>query len=174
MIDHVLGRPSTKFRKYQVLAVLCFWLAYLIRCRNKHGPPLARTLSRRLSRRLTLWQSTVLTYLALYLGRNFAKLTGLESPEPLANLYSRTYFRATWLATGLDAGFWTAMPLRRPWLREAASLLFSAYYLLAAERADEKVRKVRAALTVEHMRLSWNKGVLSPTLALGSRLLRPW
>ncbi|KAI5287576.1 hypothetical protein KEM54_005888 [Ascosphaera aggregata] len=170
--DHVLGRPSTKFRKYQVFTVVCFWLAYLIRG-SKHGPPLVREISRRLSRRLTLWQSTVLTYLVLYLSRNFAKLTGLESPEPLANLYSRAYFRATWLTTALDAGFWTAMPIRSSWLRELASMVFSGYYLFAAERADEKVRKVRSALTVEHMRLSWEKGVRSPYLSVLSRIVRP-
>lgn len=30
MIDHVLGRPSTKFRKIQVCAVLLFWSSYLL------------------------------------------------------------------------------------------------------------------------------------------------
>jgi hypothetical protein len=29
MIDHVLGRPSVKSRRLQVLAVLAFWSAYL-------------------------------------------------------------------------------------------------------------------------------------------------
>ena len=28
-IDHVLGRPPVKFRKYQVLLVLAFWSTYL-------------------------------------------------------------------------------------------------------------------------------------------------
>lgn len=28
-IDHVLGRPSVKFRKIQVLAVVSFWSIYL-------------------------------------------------------------------------------------------------------------------------------------------------
>ena len=31
-IDHVLGRPSVKFRKIQVLAVVSFWSFYLYRC----------------------------------------------------------------------------------------------------------------------------------------------
>lgn len=31
MIDHVLGRPSAKSRRLQVLAVLAFWTCYLIK-----------------------------------------------------------------------------------------------------------------------------------------------
>jgi hypothetical protein len=31
MIDHLLGRPSVKSRRLQVLAVLAFWSAYLVR-----------------------------------------------------------------------------------------------------------------------------------------------
>ncbi|EGD93634.1 lipase [Trichophyton tonsurans CBS 112818] len=169
--DHVLGRPSTQFRKIQVFAVVGFWLLYLLKG-NKNGPPGVRTLSSLLHRRMTPWQTTVMTMLTLYVSRNFAKLVGLESPEPLANLYSRSYFRATWIVTALDAGFWTAMNIRRKWLRDLASLVFSVYYLFAAEQADEKVRKVRATLTVEHLRVSWNK-LTTPYLSFLSRLLRP-
>ncbi len=71
-----------------------------------------RALSERLSTRVTAWQSLVITLLWLYTARNFAKICGLESPEPLANLYTRAYFRATWFATALDAGFWTAVRSR--------------------------------------------------------------
>src|SRR4051794_37340637 len=69
---------------------------------NQHGPPLVRKLSRRLTSRLTAWQNVVITLLWLYFARNFGKLVGLECPEPLANLYSRSYFRATWVTTALD------------------------------------------------------------------------
>lgn len=31
MIDHVLGRPSSKSRRLQVLAVISFWSVYLYR-----------------------------------------------------------------------------------------------------------------------------------------------
>ncbi|KAL1850914.1 hypothetical protein Plec18170_006751 [Paecilomyces lecythidis] len=114
----------------------------------------------------------VLTLLYLYISRNFAKLVGLECPEPLANLYSRSYFRATWITTGLDAGFWTAMKIKPKWLRDIASLVFTVYYLIAAEQADEKVRRVRATLTVDHMRVAWNKAT-TPYLSFASNLLRP-
>ncbi|KAL2850560.1 CLN3 protein-domain-containing protein [Aspergillus pseudoustus] len=169
--DHVLGRPSTKFRKVQVLAVFLFWSYYLFRG-HKHGPPVVRRISSRLTQKLTVWQTTVVVVLWLYLSRNFAKIVGLECPEPLANLYSRSFFRATWIATALDAGFWTAMKVRPNWLRNVASLGCTVYYLLAAEQADDKVRRVRATLTLDHMRVSWNKGT-TPYLWALAGLVRP-
>ena len=79
-------------------------------CRgDNHGPPILRRLSAWWSKRLTAWQTLVITLLWLYTSRNFAKIVGLECPEPLANLYTRAYFRATWITTALDAGFWTAV-----------------------------------------------------------------
>lgn len=139
---------------------------------NHHGPPFLSNISSNLSKRLTAWQTVVITLLYLYICRNFAKIFGLESPEPLANLYSRSYFRATWITTALDAGFWTAMKIRRKWLRDLASIVFTAHYLFAAEQADEKVRKVRGTLTVEHLRCSWNK-TTTPYLSVLTKLMRP-
>ncbi|KAL8993575.1 MAG: hypothetical protein Q9169_006243 [Polycauliona sp. 2 TL-2023] len=171
MIDHVLGRPSVQFRKIQVFAVVSFWSLYLLRG-NKNGPPLLRNLSARLSKRLSAWQTLVITLLWLYISRNFAKIVGLESPEPLANLYTRSYFRATWITTALDAGFWTAMKIQTKWLRDLASMIFTFYYLVAAEQADEKVRKVRGLLTVDHLRVSWHKST-TPYLSFVTRAMRP-
>ncbi|KAH6618544.1 Alpha/Beta hydrolase protein [Boeremia exigua] len=171
MIDHVLGRPSVQFRKIQVLAVVSFWSFYLYRG-DRHGPPLLRRLSSLLSAKLTVWQSVLVTLLYLYVARNFGKLVGLECPEPLASLYSRSYFRATWVTTALDAGFWSAMKIRRKGLRDVLSIIFSLYYMVCAEQADEKVRKIRATLTVDHLRVSWNKGT-TPYLAALTNLMRP-
>ncbi|KAJ5339792.1 hypothetical protein N7452_006520 [Penicillium brevicompactum] len=171
LLNHVLGRPSTRFRKIQVFAVVSFWSVYLLKA-DKHGPPFIRSLSSRFTSKLTTWQTTVIIFLWLYLSRNFAKIVGLECPEPLANMYSRSFFRATWITTGLDAGFWTAMNIKPKWLRDIASLVFTVYYLIAAEQADEKVRRVRATLTLEHLRVSWNKAT-SPYLWNMARLLRP-
>ncbi|KAK0667888.1 putative hydrolase [Cercophora samala] len=172
MIDHVLGRPSVKSRRLQVLAVLAFWTAYLLKG-NKNGPPIVRFFSKCLSKRLTFWQTLTITMLYLYSARNFSTLVGLASPDPLANMYDATYFRATWILTALDAGFWTAMPLKTKWLRDAASIVFSLFYMVAAEKADEKVRKVRGNITVDHLRVSWNKGVDSPYLRTLQGLVRP-
>jgi acetyl esterase/lipase len=170
-----------------VFAVVSFWSLYLLRSPppiylphmpltthrgNTHGPPLVRSLSQRLSRRFTPWQSVVITLLWLYVCRNFAKIVGLESPEPLANLYNRAYFRATWITTALDAGFWSAMRIKNKAVRDIASIVFTVYYLIAAEQADEKVRKVRAVLTVDHLRVSWNKGT-TPYLYWITSLMRP-
>ncbi|KAI1656277.1 alpha/beta-hydrolase [Daldinia decipiens] len=171
MIDHVLGKPSVKSRRLQVLAVLTFWSLYLFKG-NRHGPPVARHLSKASSRVLTVWQTVVLTMMYLYAARNFSTLFGLASPEPMANMYDAKYFRATWVLTALDAGFWTAMKIKKKWIRDIASLAFSLFYLVAAERADEKVRKVRGALTVDHLRVSWNKGT-TPYLRAVQNLMRP-
>ncbi|TGJ79131.1 hypothetical protein E0Z10_g9630 [Xylaria hypoxylon] len=171
MIDHVLGRPSAKSRRLQILAVLTFWSVYLYRG-NRHGPPFVRLLSKLSSKKLTGWQVVVFTMMYLYAARNFSTLVGLASPEPMANMYDAAYFRATWVLTALDAGFWTAMKIRKKWLRDIASMVFSVFYMVAAERADEKVRKVRGMLTVEHLRVSWNKGK-TPYLGAIQNLMRP-
>lgn len=140
---------------------------------NRHGPPFLRRLSSLLSKRLTTWQTVVMTMLYLYTLRNLDKVIGLESPEPLANLYSRSYFRATWITTALDAGFWSAMRIRPKPLRDLLSVAFSVYYLFCAEQADVKVRNVRATLTVDHLRVSWDKGQASPYLRTLTSILRP-
>ncbi|KAI8934575.1 hypothetical protein NX059_008273 [Plenodomus lindquistii] len=171
MIDHVLGRPSVQFRKIQVLAVVSFWSFYLYRG-DRHGPPILRRISALLSRKLTVWQSVLITLLYLYIARNFGKLVGLECPEPLAGMYTRSYFRATWVTTALDAGFWSAMKIKRKSIRDLLSIVFSVYYLICAEQADDKVRKVRATLTVDHLRVAWNKGT-TPYLGALTSMMRP-
>lgn len=64
------------------------------------------------------------------------------------------------------------MKIKPKWLRDLASLVFTVYYLIAAERADEKVRRVRGTLTVEHLRVSWNKAT-TPYLWTLASLIRP-
>jgi acetyl esterase/lipase len=72
----------------------------------------------------------------------------------------------------MDAGFWTAMRIKPTWLRDLCSMVFSLYYLIVAEQADEKVRRVRGVITVDHLRVSWNKGT-TPYLNFMNNLLRP-
>ncbi|KAK0316765.1 hypothetical protein LTR01_000516 [Friedmanniomyces endolithicus] len=169
--DHVLGRPSTRFRKYQVFTVLLLWTIYLSRS-HPHGPQPIRRLSTYLSRRLTIWRAFIVFSLTLYASRNFARVVGLESPEPLANLYKRSYFRATWVTTALDAGFWTAMHMRPKWVKDLASVVFTLYYLVCAEQADEMVHRVRGGLTLAHLRVSWDKPN-TPYVSAFTAFMRP-
>ena len=52
------------------------------------------------------------------------------------------------------------------------SLVCTVYYLIAAEQADSKVRRVRSIMTVEHLRVSWNKST-TPYLAILTSITRP-
>ncbi|TPX35527.1 hypothetical protein SmJEL517_g02130 [Synchytrium microbalum] len=81
----------------------------------------------------------------------------LQGPEPLARMYTRSFYRATWINTALDAGFLTAMNIRPKPLRDLLSVVFSLIYLFNAEAADNKLRKYRSMATVEMMRMSWEK-----------------
>lgn len=47
----------------------------------------------------------------------------MSAPEPLSRLYSRAYYRATWVATAFDAGLATAMPIRPKWIRDLAGFV---------------------------------------------------
>ena len=170
--DHALGKPSHRYRKYQIFTVVLLWSAYLYKG-DRHGPPILRKASAFFSRHLTPWHTMVLSMLYMYLMRNFSRLVGLEPKEPLAGKYDRDYFRATWVATALDAGFWKAMWIRPRWLRDIASIAGTLYYMVCAEQADEYVRKIRAGgCDIDHMRVSWNKG-RTPYIKLASWLVRP-
>ncbi|TRM69386.1 Alpha/Beta hydrolase protein [Schizophyllum amplum] len=157
MIDHLVGRPSPSWKRTQVFLVIFFWLWQVLRGSSR-GPriQLLRRLNERLGR-FTPWQLIVSVLTGVYAVRNFDKILGLAAPEPLARLYSPSYYRATWLATGLDAGFATAMCIKPRWLRHICSVLFSGYYIIYANEADEKLRKFRAVPTVEMLRATWEK-----------------
>jgi acetyl esterase/lipase len=64
------------------------------------------------------------------------------------------------------------MRIKRKGVRDILSVVFSVYYMICAEQADEKVRKIRATLTVDHLRVAWNKGT-TPYLAAMTNLMRP-
>nr|GAT43008.1 predicted protein [Mycena chlorophos] len=157
MLDHALGRPSPSWKRLQVFLVVVFWLWRIVRG-NPRGLPFLylRSLNRRLER-FSPWQLIASTLTGVYIIRNFDKLLNLQSPEPLARLYSSSYYRATWINTGLDAGFATAMSIRTKWIRDLASILFSVYYMLYPNDADEKIRRFRAIPTTELLRGCWEK-----------------
>lgn len=64
------------------------------------------------------------------------------------------------------------MRIKRKWARDLFSVIFTLYYLLCAEQADEKVRKIRGTLTVDHLRVSWDKGT-TPYISFFTSLMRP-
>ncbi|KAG6903100.1 hypothetical protein C0995_006287 [Termitomyces sp. Mi166 len=171
MIDHLVGRPNPSWKRAQVFLVIFFWLWRIIRG-NSRPPRIAwlRKANRTLQR-YTPWQIIVSTLTALYAVRNFDKILGLGSPEPLARLYSPSYYRATWINTGLEAGFATAMSIRPKWLRDICSILFSIYYIIYANEGDEKLRRFRAVPTVEMLRTTWEK-TTNPYIRMVTYL--PW
>ncbi|KZV86217.1 alpha/beta-hydrolase [Exidia glandulosa HHB12029] len=157
MIDHILGKPNPSWKRTQVFLVMLFWIWRIVNG-DRQGPRVLylRRLSRALSR-FTPWQIVASSLTFLYAMRNLDSIFGLGSAEPLARLYSRAYYRATWIVTGLDAGFATAMTIKTKWLRDLCSVLFSVYYIIYANEADEKLRKFRAVCTVEMLRVTWEK-----------------
>ncbi|CAG8718092.1 19040_t:CDS:2, partial [Racocetra fulgida] len=64
------------------------------------------------------------------------------------------------------------MPIRPKPIRDIMCILFSIYYLIFADQADEKTRRIRATITVEHLRTSWEKA-LNPYLRALIRLTHP-
>ncbi|KAK4687216.1 hormone-sensitive lipase, partial [Tremellales sp. Uapishka_1] len=97
------------------------------------------------------------TLTVMYAFRHVDDLFGLGAPEPLARLYSRSYYRATYINTAFDAGFASAMTIRPKWLKDILSVLFSGYYLVWATEGDAVLRRFRALCTVEMLRVTWEK-----------------
>ncbi|CAD6906351.1 unnamed protein product [Tilletia controversa] len=173
MLDHILGRPSTRLRRAQVLCVLSLGILSLF-YGDRDGPrrlQWIRWLNRH-AKSFTPWQIVIGTVTAVYAVRNLDHLLGFGAPEPLARMYSRSFYRTTWINTALDAGFATAMPIRPQWLKDILALLFSGYYLVYANEADEKLRKYRAFCTVEMMRETWHK-TTNPYIRLATWIHRP-
>ncbi|KAI8808437.1 Alpha/Beta hydrolase protein [Cladochytrium replicatum] len=157
MLDHIVGRPSANFKRIQVVLLLycANWVL------NRYGERAPTRFLRFINNQLALtppWKIVAGTITAVYFARNFFLLSFLNAPEPLARMYTRSFYRATWILTGLDAGFLSAMHIKPKWLRDLLSVIFSVYYIMFPDDADEKVRKFRALATVQMMRTSWEKG----------------
>ncbi|RKP14439.1 Alpha/Beta hydrolase protein [Piptocephalis cylindrospora] len=139
--------------------------------RQGRPPAFLARFSTRL-RSSTPWQIILGTLLCIHLLRNALLLLGLNPPEPMARVYSRNFYRASWIFTATDAGFWTAMNIRPIWARHFFSCLFSIYFLVFADQADEVSRKYRATLTVEQIRTSMERG-RNPIIRFLNILERP-
>ncbi|CAG8551816.1 4959_t:CDS:2 [Funneliformis mosseae] len=170
MIDHLLGRPSPSWKRFQVFIVSFTWFWYIYKA-DRRGPKFCQKWNDKLSQ-FTPFQLIAGTLAFLYMLKNADRMIGLGAPEPLSRLYSRNFYRATWIYTALDAGFWTAMPIRPKFLKDIMSIVFSIYYLIFADQADEKIRRIRATITVEQLRVSWEKSY-NPILRAAIRLKQP-
>lgn len=118
------------------------------------------------------WQAVVFTLMARYALSRLHYLLYLNPPEIYARHYNRNFYRATWILTALDAGFWTALPVRPAIFRYPISLLLTVWYLFHAEDADIKVRKMRNIVTPQMLRVAWEKST-NPLLWHASFFARP-
>ncbi|KAF8348323.1 Alpha/Beta hydrolase protein [Amanita rubescens] len=168
MIDHIIGRPNPSWKRAQVLTIIIFWIWRIVRGNTASQVLWLRRLNTTL-KRFTPYQIILSTLTAVYALRNLDTILGFTAPEPLARLYSSSFYRATWINTGLDAGFATAMPIRPRWLRDICSLVFSVYYIICANSAEEQLRRFRAVPTVEMLRATWEK-TTNPYLRLFSHI----
>ncbi|KAL7422192.1 hypothetical protein Q5752_002838 [Cryptotrichosporon argae] len=122
--------------------------------------------------RFSPYQLVLGTLTIMYTLRHIDDLVGVAPPEPLSDMYSRSYYRATYVNTAFDAGFATAMAVRPRWLRDICSVLFTGYYLVWANEGDEVLRRFRALPTVELLRTTWEK-TNNPYVRLITALHRP-
>nr|KAJ3422516.1 hypothetical protein HK105_007733 [Polyrhizophydium stewartii] len=162
MIDHLLGRPSSGWKRAQILATIAAvdsaaFTVYFLR-RSKRRAPLR--ILRRIDSLIAAWppwKVVVATFLSAYIYDNFLHILFLNGPELYAKMYTRNFFRSTWILTSLDAGFFTCMNIRPKWLRDLLSPIASIAYLFYPEAADHKVRAFRINASVDVMRVSWEK-----------------
>ncbi|WWC85387.1 uncharacterized protein L201_000250 [Kwoniella dendrophila CBS 6074] len=120
----------------------------------------------------TPYQLVLGTLTVVYALRHLDDLLGIGAPEPLARMYSRSYYRATYVNTAFDAGFASAMSIRPKWLKDICSMLFTGYYLVWATEGDEVLRRFRAVCSVEMLRVTWEK-TMNPYVRLLTTFHRP-
>jgi hypothetical protein len=147
MLDQLYGKPSISWKRTQVFLILLFWITRLKTSKSTRFT----TRFNAILGRFTPYQLILSTLTMLYAIKHSDAILGLQAPEPLARLYSRNYYRATWIVTALDAGFATAMTIEPKWCRDIASVAFSVYYLLFANEADQKVRLSSRSCTVKRV-----------------------
>ncbi|TPX58461.1 hypothetical protein PhCBS80983_g03144 [Powellomyces hirtus] len=177
MLDHALGRPSAGLKRIQV--VLITVLAYYV---LKKKPSSAAANNTRIALFLRWfnqkvgsappWKIVFGTLSVAWIAKNLLLLVGGNAPEPLARMYTRSFYRGTYVLTGLDAGFLTVMNVKPKWLRDILSIVCSIFYLVFPDTADEKVRKFRAHPTIDMLRVSWNKS-MNPYLRMITARHRP-
>ncbi|CDO53386.1 Conserved hypothetical protein. Putative lipase [Geotrichum candidum] len=154
----------------RVIFVTVFWLL-LSFIGPRHGPPGFERLNHWVSKRLSAWQLSTITLVGFYVLRNIDALLNLHPRPSNQSLYSPSFGRAVSLITAANAGFWTALPIQPKFLRDLSSLVFSGYYMLSPDNADEKSRKFNYNTSANHLRAAFEL-VRNPYLAFVSSLKR--
>ncbi|KNE55422.1 hypothetical protein AMAG_01318 [Allomyces macrogynus ATCC 38327] len=159
MLDHVYGKPSTTWKRIEAVLVT---LASIKVLKAYHGrSPPGDTLVNRANRKLQAfapWQIVLGTLTSGYLLSKLSLFAFMNGAFLLwRNPYNKNFYRATWILTALDAGFWTAMNIKPKFLRDLMSIVFTTFYLVFADQAEAKVRRLRSTPTVSMMRVSWEK-----------------
>lgn len=147
ILDHILGRPSPTIQRINVILNLLL-ARYLA---SKRPPSFLGFLSS------VQWKTIIATLSVKYAISNSLLLLYFNAPEPHAKLYTRNFYRATWLMTALDAGFFSVMHVKPKFLRDILGIALSLFYLVYADCAEEKVRRFRALASYQMMRCSWEK-----------------
>lgn len=154
-LDHLLGRPSPAWKRMETMAVMLMVLGYVDKHKDRI-PRAFRFLNRYLNG-LMPWQIVLMTLLGKYVANRLFLLLFMNPPEVYARHYNRNFYRATWILTALDAGFWTALPIKPGFIRQPLSLILAVWYLFHANDADIKVGKMRSQCTVKMLRVAWEK-----------------
>ncbi|KAG0235969.1 hypothetical protein BGW42_004424 [Actinomortierella wolfii] len=176
MLGHLAGKPTSGWDRLQVtLVLLGSYIA--LRKMPAHGPSMRiQALSKLLGEKYTPWQITIAAFSLLYIFRHGDLILGLNVAEGDDKMYARrhskSFTRAMWVLSALDAAFFTAQPIRPAILRHSLSLIFALYYLLFPARAAAKNQRVRAHINAEQMRASWQKSE-HPALQLLQWLQEP-
>ena len=144
MLDLAIGRPSRTYKKIQFIipAIVAYYKVVKPFYQSKRNQGLTKFL--------------IAVFLIYRCIRNLPLILGIDPPESHSG-YSRDFYRATWITTAMDAGFWSCLKIKPKWLRDIASVLATAYYLVAYETATAKCTKFRAQPTVQMLSASWEK-----------------
>jgi hypothetical protein len=160
MIDHVLGRPSNAIKRLEVI-LTTLAVSYYLKGSDRHPPSKLLKWLNRIGRDTPAWKIVIWTILGGYLSQNLMLLLWLNGPERFSKMYTRNFFRATYINTALDAGFYTCMNIRNKYIRDLMSIFVSVMYLFFPDAANAKVLNTNKVqqypTTVEVMRTAWEK-----------------
>lgn len=154
MLDHALGRPSPTYRRVQVIITTLLSLYYLRSAPISPSSSILRRLNS-LFKSVAAYKVILYTLLFNYVLKNLDLLLFLNPVDPLRKMYTRSFFRATYIMTAMDAAFFTSLGIPFKPLRHLSSVLLTVYYLIFPNAAQIKAKSFPN--TISMMRTSWEK-----------------